>query len=747
MDKDNLPTVDEIEKLERSLRKSMEERPDDPAPYLELANLYRTLSRPSEAETLYERVCERNPENPDVLFELGRFLYEKDVKSIKDGEVFEPYRFSFPLGAYAVPAHSHFPASNKPRAVDLLRQCLALKADHGSAQSILGLILIDAPNTLREGIDLINSGIRAAPDFAMAHFAVGRLALGAGAFPVAAAAFGHTLTQPNQVSEDAPAWCHLAKFINGELSISDLLAGDDHTRQVALARGLVIVAANPQLADDVRSRVKPLESELAARLVETAIEAINIDKAFIKAAECLHWANELDPGHADAPVALGLIMFSNGDFEFAEAALEQAFESGTAHPFARYLLDMTRVVLGKPPKTPGFEDTLAYNDLYDIALIFCYRTDFASAEVWYRRAIDAKPGDAKSLVDLSQMVSIQGRLDEALELANEALALAPDNRQVRYRLSGLFMGLGRLEEAWPLYEERLYSYMSLTPRSEPPIPRWDGEDLTGKTLFVWREEGLGDELLCASYLPDFAAKFPGGYVFECTPRLTTLFRRSLPGIHVRTEDLDDEDFSKFDYHLPAGSMPLYVRKTLADFGDGQPYLKPDPERVTYWRQRLDQMDDKPKVGLGWYSLNQNWTKRHLHSKLDDMFPLLSNPDLTFINLQIGDVAEEVSAMNAARGFNFQILDGLDVKNDMEEVSALMAALDAVVSARCWVITMAGFVGTKGYCYSCHPNFLMFGQDYSPYAPKTEVYYKQDYRESWGEPVTAIAESLKRHFRP
>lgn len=344
---------------------------------------------------------------------------------------------------------------------------------------------------------------------------------------------------------------------------------------------------------------------------------------------------------------------------------------------------------------------------------------------------------------LASMLSLLGRSDEALAASLSACQLMPGDASATMEVATNLLALGRLGEAWDLYDHRLKNWRRDSEMRQFPVPQWNGEDLAGKGLLIWREEGVGDELRVASLFPEISERLAGRVIVECDPRWRSLFERSFPGIEFRDEDIGNTAFNGVDFHIPLMSLLRFYRRDLRDF-HRMPFLLPDPNRVDAWHQRLSELGPEPKIGIGWKSLNQSWRKRPLVTRLADWDIITGRQDLIMINLQCENHADEVADANRRLGREIHVFDDFDIKNDLEEAAALMAALDGIVGARCWVPSTAGAVGTKAFCATPKPNPFMADQNYDPWSSDTDIFYRQ-FKDDWAGVVSELNEALSDYL--
>ena len=168
------------------------------------------------------------------------------------------------------------------------------------------------------------------------------------------------------------------------------------------------------------------------------------------------------------------------------------------------------------------------------------------------------------------------------------------------------------------------------------------------------------------------------------------------------------------------------------------YLIPDPAAVNNWREKLDGLGPEKKIGIGWRSLNSSWLKAPMTSELTDWDRILEIPDVHLINLQCDSVTAEIAASAERVGVQIKQFTELDLKNDLDEVAALMVNLDLIISCRCWLVHLGGALGVPVISFSLPPNAHMFGLAHNPWAPDTEIIYG-DAEENWQRVIGQIAE--------
>jgi hypothetical protein len=195
--------------------------------------------------------------------------------------------------------------------------------------------------------------------------------------------------------------------------------------------------------------------------------------------------------------------------------------------------------------------------------------DIAGAEASYRALIEVKPHWAWH--NLGVLFLRQGRDAEAEAAFTAALKAEPGNATTRHSLGLVMLRQGRYADGWRLYEYRRQDMTAKLTRPKLPYPDWRGEDLAGKHLVVVREQGFGDQIMFARFLPRLAA-MAGKVTFVCSPNLVRLFAPLGVELVAASEAPPPP---AADYWIPDCSLGLRLGATLETLS-GEAYLAPAP---------------------------------------------------------------------------------------------------------------------------------------------------------------------------
>jgi tetratricopeptide (TPR) repeat protein len=306
---------------------------------------------------------------------------------------------------------------------------------------------------------------------------------------------------------------------------------------------------------------------------------------------------------------------------------------------------------------------------------------YAAADLWSNRGI--------ALQDL-------GRLEEAVASYDRALQIEPGHRLAAFHRSLALLMQGDFERAWSDYELRLLS--EDLPKPPRTFAVWDGEPLPEDALFVYGEQGIGDEIMFASCLPDLMA-LQTKVVVACTAKLEPIFRRSFPGASVMTlqhaaEAAADPHFGPVRAMTAIGSLPRRFRPSPASFPKHSGYLQADARLVEGYCDRLSALGPMPKVGISWRGGSAE-TRRALRTlPVAELRDLLSVRDVQFIDLQYDSGESEEGIEEALT--QGKLVHWQDALQDYERTAALVCALDLVVSVCTAVIHLAGALGRPAW---------------------------------------------------
>ncbi|MBU1346190.1 MAG: tetratricopeptide repeat protein [Alphaproteobacteria bacterium] len=397
---------------------------------------------------------------------------------------------------------------------------------------------------------------------------------------------------------------------------------------------------------------------------------------------------------------------------------------------------------------------------------------------------------------LGTVLSDQGQMRESLTFFDESLRLDPDFAKARYNRANVLqplgeperaladleqamggaettyehammrmaramvlMGLGRLKDGFEAYEARLDPEMPEAMRVVIDAPRWtpQSQPLAGRRILVMGEQGIADEMVFGGCLPDvLEAVGPEGTVFVAVEaRLVDLFQRTFPTAVVgphRTVRIDGhltrycpflEEITEADAPIegwvPMASLCAVFRQDVADFPDRDGYLKPDPEKIARWKAELEALGPGMKIGLHWKSLVLTGVRARYFSSFERWKPVLTAPGCIMVNLQCGDVTDDLAAAEAA-GVTIWT-PPINLKDDLDDLAALSCALDLVIGPGIAGTNIAAAIGARTWLIHAPDDWHLLATDRYPFYPRVRTFATGGF-DGWPRAIAEIRAALE-----
>jgi tetratricopeptide (TPR) repeat protein len=333
----------------------------------------------------------------------------------------------------------------------------------------------------------------------------------------------------------------------------------------------------------------------------------------------------IKPNHAVAYSILGIALQKQGKLDEAVAACHQALaikpDYAEAHSIlgtALQMQDKLDEAVVAHHRAIGFKpDSAELHSNLGVALQGQGKLDEAVAAS--RRAIAIKPDYAVVHCNLGVALHGQSKLDEAVAAHRQALRLKPDYPEAHSNLASVLLLLGRYDEGWSNYEWRWD--VADFPSKRLNFATWRGEDLNGRRLLVFCEQGMDDIIQFARYLP-LLAKNPCLVTFLAVAKLTRLLRPLTSGIELISA-LDAE--RKFDFQCAMMSLPHRLGTDLGSIPNTVPYLRAEDALVAHWRERIGAHGFK--IGIAWHGNPKAKINRERSFPLAEYFTLARFPAL------------------------------------------------------------------------------------------------------------------------
>lgn len=412
----------------------------------------------------------------------------------------------------------------------------------------------------------------------------------------------------------------------------------------------------------------------------TSLEAQNkLSQAMI----CYKRVLEIDPTVVEAQNNITNLIEAADD---AAQQLAQTKKTATgSHPAARPQLKLLQGGADMADtSTQMYRDIIKENPdypeaHYNLGNALKKREQFGDALLSYQKAIDIKPDFPEAYNNIGNILALDNTtLAEAIEHYDTAIRIKPTYDEAITNKGYALLKIGQFKEAWPLHEHRKESLEFH--RLETPLAPWRPSIHadTKPRVLVWAEQGIGDEIMFASQIPELRA-LCSQLTLTLDKRLIPLFRRSFGAdIHYmeRSSSISDEDF---DSHILLGSLPLYFRNEEADFlASSSGYLKADPARSRALRSHISKESPQQIIGISWRSESiKSGSMRSL--ELESFLKPLARKGVCFVNLQYGDTSHEITQARQNLGVDIIDIADIDNFNDVDDLAALISACDKIIT--------------------------------------------------------------------
>jgi tetratricopeptide (TPR) repeat protein len=356
----------------------------------------------------------------------------------------------------------------------------------------------------------------------------------------------------------------------------------------------------------------------------------------------------------------------------------------------------------------------------------------AEAMACCHRSLDQRPDCADVLTNLAVCLQFAGRYDEAATYFERAVSLEPDHREAGFNLSLLLLMRGDYPRGWREYEHR-WRLIEVT-RPNFPQPQWEGEDLSGKTILLHCEQGLGDTIQCLRFVPLVAAR--GGRVVLRLDRSLVRLAASLPGGVVISPTRSP--MPAFDVWCPLLSLPGIFGTQVDTIPAAVPYLGVRTAIAERWQRRLTALPGL-KVGLVWGGSAQHINDFRRSIDLRRLSPLLDIPGVSFVSMQVGPRAVDLATLPIGK-----VTDLHAELSDFAETAGAVLGVDLVIAVDTAVAHLAGALATPAWImlpFSPDWRWMLERED-SLWYPTLRL-YRQPAPGDWDGVVGRIAADLRQ----
>ena len=407
--------------------------------------------------------------------------------------------------------------------------------------------------------------------------------------------------------------------------------------------------------------------------------------------------------------------------------------------------------LAQRPESPE-----AWNAL---GVLVADRGDLASAQTFFDEALRLAPSLTPARFNAANLLMTQGETGRALAALERIPqpGLSPrDRATLVFSRACAHLRLGDLSQGWRDYAIRNDPGFPGSADFDIPGRRWrPGEALKGSDLLLVGEQGLGDEVMFAGLIPELldGPQAPASLALAVEPRLVSLFQRSFPGLPVTSHATQEtggrkvrrlstasDEGGRTGAWAPMADLLPDLRPSVSAFPERDRFLEADPGQVRAWRDWLATEAPGLRVGLLWKSGLMSGSRNNAFAPFEAWAPVLGSPGVTFVNLQYGDCTGEIAFARDALGVKIRTPVGLDLKQDLEGVSALSCALDLVIGVSNASFNLAAACGAPAWLVTAPDAWTTLGAAAYPWYPRVRMFASRTFGD-WEVVLQSVADAL------
>lgn len=511
-------------------------------------------------------------------------------------------------------------------------------------------------------------------------------------------------------------------------------------------------------AENVETAV--LSERLSQGLADSLVLAVSTaaDESNAALAEFGHTLDYADRGQVleksendgiEAYYWIGVILGKKKEFEIAERALLRVTTLRPHHAQAWNNLGSFALRRGDAESAKkAFELAIAINpELYEpycnLGVLHHEQGDVLGAVRYFERAEQLSPHDPVLLCNLAMARWERGEYAHARKTIRNCLERNQDHADAKYVESFMALANGEFSTGWKGYK---YRNGRMTMPGHLRIPLWCGEDLKGRTILVTPEQGLGEQIIFGSCIPDLL-NLDVHCIFVCADKLKELFQRTFPAVVVlgAGEVTLLKSFGPIDFQVSIADLGSIFRTDKRTILRGGAYLKVDPVSVELWRMDLLKLGEGLKVGISWKggSPKTGGTARSI--PLLDWSPILRVKPVHFINLQYGDCSEEITKIESVLGK--KIISLPVAHTNLYRTAELVSALDLVICVDTSLAYLCAGLGKAAWILlPTGPSWpYQISEPSSPWFPSAK-FYRMSLPQDWREPIERVAKDLEQFHR-
>lgn len=453
-----------------------------------------------------------------------------------------------------------------------------------------------------------------------------------------------------------------------------------------------------------------------------------------QAADAFLQAIKLNPNFAEAYNNLGVVLQASNRLEAAETCFCRAIKLAPNYLEALNNLGMFLTSCNRLDEAENcFQNAIKLNPSYleaynNLGIVLKELNRLDEAVECFQQIIELTPESSDAYKNVGVILTYMNRLEEAESYLHQAISLDANPPINHFSLGVVYLLQGKYDKGWEKYDYRC----KLPGQAQPEVTRWGGEDLTGRKILLFHEQGFGDTMQFVRYAKMVAELAAETIVWVQKP-LERLLSETDGAFVVRTGESIPLDQYNFDFACPLMSLPYVFQTSAATIPQCIPYIHSRPEVSQKWCEALATVDsDKLRVGVAWAGNSQNIGGRNRSISFTSFSKLFENDEVRWISLQVGNSVDKTH----------NLVDFTNELVDFAETAGIMENLDLVITVDSAVAHLAGAMGKKVWVLlPFAPDFRwLLEREDSPWYPTMRL-FRQRKIGDWQEVIERVQAAL------
>ncbi len=724
---------------------------------MELAISQHRSGQVSQAESIYRQVLSKQPNNPAALHLMGMVNFqagklEEALDWMDRAIAIEPNVADFHVNRGVVLDG----LGQLDLAISAYRRAAELKQNVPEIHANLGNVLRKS-GRLDEAALECRRAIELRPEYFEAHLNLGNVLQDLGELDQAISEFSRVIELRSDFAE---GYHNLGNALHKRGRIDEAISAQQKALHIKpdfaqAANALAVALRSRNLGDEaiaawqsalrMNPNLVPALVNLAQSLREKSVASMNargVDvppPALEDAVAMARKAVYLSPQSVDTHLILAQLLLLKKDLPAAVTSFRQVVALKPRSVEANAGLAKCLALRGEYESAiAAYHETLSIDPnfaegYHGLGAILSEHGDYDRAVAALRRAVSLRPDSLEMTTLLATTLSHRGDFEEALSWFKRVLELDPNYANGHWNLALMLLTRGDFERGWQEYEWR-WKVKDLDMTFNATAPVWDGGNIDGRRILLVGEQGFGDAIQCARFIPQVAER-GGKIILAVHSELRKLIEQSPVGREVIEWVIPDQNLPKYDVYCPLLTLPKVLGTRLENIPANVPYLKADEGEKQKWRSRMP-TDGRRKVGLTWAGRPKhvNDWRRSIPAEL--LAPLAEASNVWFCNLQKGPVARDARPP-------LEMADWTSEINDFADTAALIDNLDLIITADTAMAHLAGAMGKKVWVLlPLLPDWRwMLHRTDSPWYPTMRL-FRQTVAGDWTTPIAEVVQALK-----